>query len=59
MATYRQLAAATLAGTSTRPAGVGAIGRMSGLTVAVGALFALLALGLLGFGLHALNPAGK
>ena len=59
LATYRQLAAATLAGTSTRPAGVGAIGRMSGLTVAVWALFALLALGLLGFGLHALNPAGK
>jgi hypothetical protein len=59
LATYRQLAAVTLGAPPARSAGVAALGRTGGLTTAVWALVALLALGLLGFGLHALNVTGK
>ncbi len=55
---YRQLASATLAHQPGRPAGSGATASVGGMVGVLWALVAILALALLGFGLHAANLLG-
>ena len=59
LATYRQLAAATLSGTPSRPASASGSMGLAGYGAIVWAVVALVALALLGYVLHAANIVAK